>query len=120
MRISVLSKQSGLSIDTIRFYEKKGLIDSKLIHRQANNYRDYSQESLERLTLIQRAKHLGFTLAEIQQWIRDFESDQLTLQEKQDILGRKLQEIDERIEKLIQMKLYLSAKIASLCPEPKR
>lgn len=115
MRISVLAERSGLSIDTIRFYEKKGLIDSDLICRQTNNYRDYSEESLERLTLIQQAKRLGFTLAEIQQWIRDFESEQLTAQEKQYILRRKLEEIDERIEELKQMKIYLSTKIDSLC-----
>ena len=114
MQISSLAQRTGLSIDTIRFYEKKGLIDSALISRQANNYRDYSEVSLERLTLIQQAKRLGFTLAEIQEWIRDFESDRLNASEKQQILGRKLEEIDERIAELKQMKIYLSTKIGSL------
>jgi MerR family transcriptional regulator, copper efflux regulator len=117
MQISVLAKRSGLSVDTIRFYERKGLIDSDLVRRQTNNYRDYSEESLERLALIQQAKRLGFTLAEIQQWIQDFESDRLTIQEKRYILGCKLKEIDDRIEELKQMKIYLSAKINRLCSE---
>lgn len=117
MQISVLAERSGLSVDTIRFYEKKGLIDSALIRRQTNNYRDYSEESLERLALIQQAKRLGFTLAEIQQWIQDFESDRLTIQEKQYILGHKLEEIDGRIRELKQMKTYLSAKIEGLRSE---
>jgi MerR family transcriptional regulator, copper efflux regulator len=115
MQISVLAERSGLSVDTIRFYEKRGLIDSDLVRRQTNNYRDYAEASLERLKLIQQAKRLGFTLTEIQEWIQDFESDRLTLQEKQYILGRKLEEIDERIGELKQMKLYLSAKITRLC-----
>lgn len=114
MQISELARQSGLSVDTIRFYEKKGLIDSQLIQRKINNYRDYSTESLERLVLIQQAKRLGFTLAEIQEWIRDFESDRLTLDEKKRILGRKLDQIDERIEELREMKIYLSTKLDSL------
>jgi MerR family transcriptional regulator, copper efflux regulator len=114
MQISVLAKRSGLSVDTIRFYEKKGLIDSDLVRRQTNNYRDYSEKSLERLTLIQQAKRLGFTLTEIQEWIQAFESDQLTIQEKKYILGRKLEEIDGRIEELKQMKIYLSTKIKRL------
>jgi MerR family transcriptional regulator, copper efflux regulator len=114
MQISVLAERSGLSVDTIRFYEKKGLIDSDLIRRQTNNYRDYSEESLERLALIQQAKRLGFTLTEIQQWIHDFESDRLTMQEKRHILGRKLEEIDGRIEELKQMKIYLATKIESI------
>jgi MerR family transcriptional regulator, copper efflux regulator len=75
----------------------KRSIDSHLIHRRTNNYRDYSEESLQRLMLIQQAKRLGFTLAEIQARIRDFESDRLTINEKQHILGQKLDQIDERI-----------------------
>lgn len=114
MRIGELAKKSGLSIDTIRFYEKKGLIDVELFSRKSNNYRDYSEDSLERLMLIQQAKRLGFTLAEIQQWIRDFESDQLTADEKQSILGQKLAQIDNQIEELQSMKAYLSAKLNSL------
>jgi MerR family transcriptional regulator, copper efflux regulator len=47
MQISALARRSGLSVDTIRFYEKKGLINSDLMCRQKNNYRDYSEASLE-------------------------------------------------------------------------
>jgi len=115
MLIGELVKKSGLPVDTIRFYEKRGLIDSELISRKSNNYRDYSKASLERLMLIQQAKRLGFTLAEIQEWIRDFESNQLTVDQKQSILSRKLEQIDERIEELKRMKIYLLAKLDSLC-----
>jgi len=115
MLIGELGKKSGLPVDTIRFYEKRGLIDSELISRKSNNYRDYSKASLERLMLIQQAKRLGFTLAEIQEWIRDFESNQLTVDQKQSILSRKLEQIDERIEELKRMKIYLLAKLDSLC-----
>lgn len=114
MLISELAQKSGLPIDTIRFYEKKGLIDSELIQRRSNNYRDYSEMSLERLTVIQRAKRLGFTLAEIQAWIRDFESDQLTVKQKQQILGQKVEQIDARITELKEMKLYLAEKLLKL------
>jgi MerR family transcriptional regulator, copper efflux regulator len=114
MRISQLAERSGLSVDTIRFYEKKGLLDSELVDRKTNNYRDYSEASLERLILVRRAKRLGFTLTEIQAWIRDFESNQMTVEEKQRILGRKLEDIDERIEELKQMRMYLSMKIERL------
>ena len=114
MRIGELAKLSNLSVDTIRFYEKKGLLDPQLIHRHENNYRNYSEACLERLKLIQQAKRLGFTLSEILEWIRDFESDQLTLKQKQHILGLKVKQIDERIEDLIKMKSYLAAKLDAL------
>jgi MerR family Zn(II)-responsive transcriptional regulator of zntA len=114
MLIGELAKKSGVSIDTIRFYEKKGLIDSELFKRRSNNYRDYSEVSLERLTLVQQAKRLGFTLVEIQEWINDFESDLLSIDQKQRILGRKLEQIEERIEALKMMKIYLAEKLARL------
>jgi MerR family transcriptional regulator, copper efflux regulator len=114
MRISLLAEKSGLSVDTIRFYEKQGLIDSTLVSRQANNYRDYSDATLERLILIQQAKRLGFTLVEIQSWIREFENNQLPAQEKQQILNRKLAEVDERIAELQQVRSYLAMKIERL------
>ncbi|MEL6261438.1 MAG: MerR family transcriptional regulator [Cyanobacteria bacterium J06626_6] len=119
MRISVLAKRSGLPVDTIRFYEKKGLLNPEWISRQSNNYREYSEDCVERLTLVCQAKRLGFTLAEIQKWIQDFESDCLTFQQKQTILGQKLTEIDERMEELKMMRQYLSEKIDSLS-EPQK
>ena len=82
MRISTLSKRAGLSVDTIWFYEKKGLLNAEWIERQSNHYREYSEDCLGRLTLIRQAKRLGFTLTEIQKWIQDFESDRLTPQQK--------------------------------------
>lgn len=114
VRTSELARRSGLSVDTIRFYEKKGLIDSELIRRQTNNYRDYSEATLERLMLIKQAKRLGFTLAEIREWVWGFESKQLSVQERQTILGRKLEQIDERIKELKTMKIHLAAKIENL------
>ena len=114
MRISELAKLSSFSIDTIRFYEKKGLLDSQQIRRDRNNYRDYSSECLSRLILIRQAKRLGFTLREIQEWIRDFESDTLTPQEKRYILSRKTEQIDRQIEDLIEMKNYLTTKINAI------
>ncbi len=114
MLINELSKKSGLPVDTLRFYEKKGLIEAEMVNRQANNYRTYSERSLERLVLIQQAKRLGFTLAEIREWIEGFESDRLTSKEKQVILNRKLQEVDNRIADLKEIRTYLAEKITRL------
>jgi MerR family transcriptional regulator, copper efflux regulator len=88
--------------------------DSEMVDRQTNNYRIYDGRSLERLVLIQQAKRLGFTLAKIQEWIASFESDRLTDREKQVILNRKLQEIDDRLADLQQMQAYLAEKIDRL------
>lgn len=115
MKISELAEQSGLSIDTIRFYEKKGLMDTQLIHRKTNNYRDYSQENLKRLRLIQQAKQLGFTLTEIRGWIQEFANDRLTRDEKKDILLQKIEQVDHQIEELGKMKIYLTEQLDCVC-----
>ena len=62
MLIGELSKQSGLSRDTIRFYEKQRLIEVGLKERRFNIYKEYSQDTLQRLLHIKRIKGFGFTL----------------------------------------------------------
>lgn len=63
MRISALADASGVSIDTIRFYEKQGVLAKP--PRTPGGLRDYGPDAVRQLAAIQRAKALGFTLAEI-------------------------------------------------------
>jgi len=63
LSIGKLAKASGLPADTLRYYERLGLIQPKT--RGANGYRVFTTDSLKRLQFIQRAKLLNFTLEEI-------------------------------------------------------
>jgi len=63
MRIGRLAKASGVSIDTLRFYEREGLIREP--RRTIGGYREYSSDALETVRFIRETKALGFTLAEI-------------------------------------------------------
>ena len=65
MLIGELVARSGLTKDTIRFYEKKGLIALDQKSRRENNYKEYSEHVLEKLMLIRRLKDMGFTLTEV-------------------------------------------------------
>lgn len=65
MKIGELSRQSGFSKDTLRYYEKIGLIQLTKEQRGANNYRIYDGRILQELSLIKRLKKVGFTLNEI-------------------------------------------------------
>ena len=65
MRIGELSKRSGLSRDTLRFYERKGLIASRPEDGGNNNYRTYGEDTLEALEWIAEAKAAGMTLADL-------------------------------------------------------
>ena len=64
MLIGELSKYLDLSRDTIRFYEKLDLIQPLI---RNNGYKDYSEQNIQQLRLIQTAKSLGFTLTEVKQ-----------------------------------------------------
>ena len=61
--IGVLAKEVDVGIETIRFYEQKGLITRPL--KPASGYRIYSKDTVKKLLFIRKAKVLGFTLEEI-------------------------------------------------------
>lgn len=63
MTIGQLAKASGVGIETIRYYEKEGLLETP--RRRISGYREYDDSVIPRLRFIRRAKQLGFTLAEI-------------------------------------------------------
>lgn len=65
--ISQLSRQLGIPVPTIRYYERLGLLDPP--ERTQSQYRIYSEEALERLRFIQKAKHFALSLDEIKKLI---------------------------------------------------
>ena len=65
MRTGELARNAGVNLQTIRFYEREGLLPKP--PRTASGYRSYQQSDLERVIFIRRNQQLGFTLAEIRQ-----------------------------------------------------
>src|SRR5437762_2521828 len=63
LKIGHVAKESGTGIETIRFYERSGLISDP--PRRDSGYREYPRETIARLRFIKRAKELGFSLKEI-------------------------------------------------------
>ena len=113
MRIGQLASATGVSRDTLRFYEEQGLIRSR---RLDNGYRDYPDEVQALVSYIKTAQKLGFTLAEVGNklpaiWNASEPGPAIT-----QLLAEKLQEIDERIEGLRALREQLAARIALTCP----
>lgn len=65
MKIGQIASATGLNIETIRFYEREGLVSPP--GRTASNYRSYSGEHLKRFSFIRRARDLGFSLAQVRE-----------------------------------------------------
>ena len=104
MLIGELSQQMNMSRDTIRFYEKMQLIHPLI---RNNGYKDYPEQTLQQLQLIQVAKNLGFTLAEIRQIIHLANESEIPAEQFQEILQDKLNTVREKIEQLRQMQTML-------------
>ena len=102
LTIGKLAKQADIGIETVRFYERQGLIDPPL--RTESNYRIYPEEEVTRLKFIKRAKVLGFTLKEIKELLRLRHDPHAT---KADIKNRtleKIQDVKQKISDLTKIK----------------
>ena len=105
MLISELSKRTGITVHTIRFYEKSGLIKGKRDENiKSNKYFHYDQETVEKLELVRDAKSIGFTISEIAKLMDAWYNNKMTVVKKLAILDEKLLSIDDRIKQLKGMK----------------
>jgi len=110
MLIHELSKLTGVSTHTIRFYEKSGLLKGKRKDTvKTNNYFHYDEEAVERLELIRDAKSIGFTISEISQLMEAWYSNRMSIRQKLTVLDEKLLAIDEKIKHLKEMKKMVKA-----------
>ena len=109
MLINEVSKRTGISIHTIRFYEKSGLIAGKQDETvKSNNYYHYTEETIEKLEFIADAKSIGFTIKEIGQIIDAWHNDKYTKTQKLEILESKLVALDQKLEEINDMKNRIS------------
>ncbi|KDB08872.1 transcriptional regulator, MerR family [Burkholderia sp. lig30] len=120
MRIGELCKRAGVSHDTVRYYERIGLLDKATQPHATNTYKRYSELSLQRIRLIIHAKALGFTLAEIGDVIHVWDSPAFGVAQKVACLQAKLTELDEKSHALTTLRaglLNALAKVGSDCVE---
>ena len=104
MLINELSKRTGISAHTLRFYEKSGLIKgSRDESVTSNNYYHYDEQTVERLELIGYAKEVGFTISEIGETIDAWFNNVYSKEEKLAILDKKLASLDQKITDLKEM-----------------
>lgn len=108
MLINELSKKTGISIHTIRFYENKGLIQgSENENVTSNNYKNYDDSHIERLEVIKEAQEAGFTLSEIKTLLEKWYGGNFTKEEQLDFFNSKIIEIETKIRQLKHAKKRL-------------
>lgn len=114
MLINQLAKKTGLPIHTIRFYEKEGLIDERFFVRSENNYRHYTEATVERLLMIKHGQAAGFTLTEISTLIQAWDAGELSSEEQILYIQQKVTQISAKIAGLEEIRTYLSDKLDRL------
>jgi len=104
MRIGELCTKAGLPRDTVRYYERQGLLEKIPQPNVSNNYKVYSAVDLQRLKMIKHAKMLGFTLSEIADVLAIWVDDAFSVEQKRASLVRKLMQIEEKERALVALR----------------
>jgi DNA-binding transcriptional MerR regulator len=99
-KIGEVAKQTGVGVETLRFYERAGLLDRPT--RTTGGYRLYDAQALGLLEFIKRAQALGFTLDEIKRIIAESRTGKKPCAEVRQIMQQRLAELDERLKLLQQ------------------
>ena len=114
MRIGKLAKQVGVSVDTLRFYEERGLITSQ---RSANGYRCYSEETAQLVSYIKQAQKLGFSLAEIGENIPLlWNQSTLSNESLEGLFRQKIDLLNLRISEMLALRDALESPAKQICP----
>ena len=102
MRIGQLAAETGVTVQTIRFYEHRGLL--KKTARLASGYRSYSTDAVRRIRFIKRSQELGYTLAEIGGLLDLSQMRPHDTAKARAMVETKIRDIEDRISDLQQMR----------------
>jgi MerR family mercuric resistance operon transcriptional regulator len=113
MTIGQVAQKAGIGIETIRFYERKGLIEEP--PRKESGYRQYGVGVVDQLAFIQQAKELGFSLKEIGELLSIKADTKTVCKDVKQVALEKLQDIESKIKLLQRMRKALR-KLVDKCP----
>ena len=109
MPIGTLSKQSGVHIETIRYYERAGVLPKA--RRAANGRRVFDQQDVRRLAFIRHARELGFELASVRALLALQEKPELSCKSASDLASAQLSAVEGRINRLTVLREELKRMI---------
>lgn len=111
MNISDAARRSGLPAKTIRYYEEIGLLSPD---RQNNGYRSYGERDVHRLRFLQRARGLGFTIADCRGLLQLYDDKNRASADVRAMAQQRINDIDLKIEELQSLRTTL-AELVSAC-----
>jgi MerR family mercuric resistance operon transcriptional regulator len=112
LKIGKVARNAGLAIDTVRYYEREGLLQKPA--RTASGYRHYTTDAVARLRFIRQSKELGFSLAEIKDLLALRVTPGKSCADVRAHAEHKIADVDRRIASLKRVRGAL-VKLASAC-----
>lgn len=111
LTIGKVAKKANVGVETIRFYEREGLIEKP--PRLASGYRQYPSDTVDGVRFIRRAKELGFTLEEIKELMSLRDGGGKRRSEVRAIAEAKMRDIDQKLARLQAMRTALGGLVES-------
>ena len=115
LTIGEVAEQAKVHIETLRYYERRGLVATPL--RSRANYRLYPEETVRRIRFIKRAQALGFSLTDIKELLSLRAAPEVGCADVRVQAEAKIQDIDDKIVSLSAMKVALSTLVAQCSGE---
>ena len=106
MRIGAAAEQAGVNVQTLRYYERRGLLPRP--PRRTSGYREFPDEAVRVVRFVKRAQDLGFTLDEIEELLKLRNDKRRDRGRIRTIAGKRVREIERKIAALQAMKRALS------------
>jgi MerR family transcriptional regulator, copper efflux regulator len=106
MKIGELAKRAGVGVQTVRYYERRGLLPEPV--RTGSGYRDYDDHDLLRLGFILRSKSLGFTLTEIRELLELRVSADRTAEDVRGLAREKVRDVERKMADLGRIRAALT------------
>ena len=114
LTISKAAKNAGVGVETIRFYERKGLIEQPPTPLDTG-FRVYPEETVQRVRFIRQAQEIGFSLREIEELLSLRADPSADCSDVRERAEAKLEEVERKMEQLGRIRLALNELIAA-CP----
>lgn len=111
MRIGQLARAAGTKAETIRYYEREGILPAA--DRTDSNYRDYSADHLATLSFVRRSRELGFSMAQVRELLALSDRDDKPCESIDKMVQQQIAEVERKIADLARLREELNHMLSS-------